>query len=132
VKCIVNLSQGEFMYAESVDQYLEGDAFRLWEQQRTPWLSGLGACDARIDNRPRALLEHHRDAKITADLEALGPRHRHQQLPRGKRTYGLTDLLFGRHLVKEIHHGIDCDHLGKAVATERHWASAHQMQHRID
>jgi hypothetical protein len=58
---VVNLPEREFMYAERVDQHFESDPLRRRKQQRPPGVAWLGAGHARIDDGPRALLEHNSD-----------------------------------------------------------------------
>jgi hypothetical protein len=113
------------VYAECVDEHLEGNTIRLREQQSAPRLPRLGAGHSRIYHRPSTLLEDHSDAKIASNLEAVRVRHGHQKLPRGQRTNGLTDFGFGRHLIEKVDNGIDSHHLSKAVSTERYWSGAH-------
>ena len=95
-------------------------------------LTRLGAGHAGVDDAPRALLKYHGDAQVAADLEAVRLRQCHQKLPGGQRPYGLANLLLGRHLVEEVDDGIDCHHLGEAVAAKGNWSGADQVKHRID
>src|SRR5512133_753176 len=129
---VVGLPEGELVYAERINEYLEGDPVRLREQQRTPRVSSLGAGHAGIDNRVGALLKHHGDAQIASNLEAVHVGRGNQKLPRGEGPYGLTDLLFGRHLVEKVDDSINSDHFGQRVTPQRHGSGAHQVEHCVN